>query len=124
MARAYGAGSINLVRDLKRFGSHASGACLALAQTTRRNGATSNLSRPGNRELGQWPSTFGDERSGQGLAVLSTSTCRCELRMLIMKPANTSTMAMTSIRKNVDVPAALTRRNSTSMATNKSIDRT
>ena len=35
----------------------------------------------------------------------SISTCRCELRMLTMKPASTSTSAIMVSRKKVDVPA-------------------
>jgi hypothetical protein len=60
----------------------------------------------------------------QILAPFSTSTCRGPVRMLMMKPAKTSTIEITNNKKNVDVPAALTRRNSISMATNKIIDRT
>src|ERR1700683_4066764 len=98
--------------------------CLALAQRPRRNGRTNYPSRSGGRELGQWVGDLADEKIAQVLAPVSTATCRGPVRMLMMKPARTSTIASTSNKKNVDVPAALTRRNSISMATNKSIDRT
>lgn len=58
------------------------------------------------------------------LGVLSNSTCRLAPRMPMIKPARTSTRPMTTRRKNVEVPALLTNRNSTSMATNSSIART
>ena len=48
---------------------------------------------------------------------------RCAVRAVMMKPASTSTRLMIIRLKNVDVPARATRRNSTSMALNRTIDR-
>jgi hypothetical protein len=53
----------------------------------------------------------------------SISTCRCELRMLTMKPASTSTSAIMVSRKKVDVPACGTSRNSISITMNSAIAR-
>jgi len=53
----------------------------------------------------------------------SISTWRCALRMPTIKPASTSTSAIDISRKNVEVAARSTNRNSTSMPTNSAIAR-
>ena len=50
-----------------------------------------------------------------------TSTWRCELRILTIKPTSTSTSPIIVSRKNVDVPARCTSRNSTSMTMKSAI---